>query len=53
MDPLTAAMLLATELVKLTALIVADQPPEVRAELWKLHLERERAFMAFVAGLRS
>ncbi len=53
MDPLTATILpLVTAALELAKLVIESQPPEVRAELWKLHLERERAFMEFWRALR-
>lgn len=39
MDPLTAAIALVTELTKLATVVIESQPPEVRAELWKMYLD--------------
>lgn len=47
MDPITAALTLATELVKLTVLIIESHPPELRAKVaaqqWE-DLQRWRTF---------
>ena len=39
MDPLTAFVNLATELVKLFREVAQGQPPEVKAELWRMYLD--------------
>jgi len=52
MDPLTAILQLIAELTKLVTVVVDSQPPEVRAELWRLHLEDVKAWRAFLERFR-
>ena len=52
MDPVTAALNLATEVVKLIALIVETTPPEVRDERAKIALEDLRRWREFVDRFR-
>ena len=51
MDPLTAALQVALETLKLANKIVDGQPPEVRAKLWELHLRQAERWDAFCAML--
>ena len=51
MDPLTPLLAFATEVVKLIETAIEGQPPEVRAELWKLYLEDVKAWRSFWQGL--
>ena len=51
MDPLTALLAFATELVKLIEKAIDGQPPEVKAELWRLHIDDIKAWRAFWQGL--
>jgi len=39
MDPLTAALNLATTVAQIVKLVIESQPPEVRAEFARIHLE--------------
>lgn len=39
MDPVTAALNVIAELTKLATVVIESQPPEVRAELWKIYLD--------------
>jgi hypothetical protein len=48
MDPLTAALQLANTIAEIVRLAIEAQPPEVRAELAKLHLEQLRAWLTFL-----
>lgn len=52
MDPLTAALNLATVIAEIVKLAIESQPPEVRAELAKLHLDQQRAWMEFLRQFR-
>ena len=47
MDPLTAALQLATVIADIIKTAMEGQPPEVRAELWRQHLEDVKAWRAF------
>jgi len=47
MDPLTAFLKVLEAITKLIQTVVESQPPEVRAELWKLYLEDVKATRAF------
>lgn len=47
MDPITAAIKLIEAITKLATVIIESQPPEVRAELWKMHLEDMKAWREF------
>ena len=51
MDPLTGLLAFATELVKLVEKVMDSQPPEVRADLWKMHLDDVKAWRSFWQGL--
>ena len=51
MDPLTELLAFATEVVKLIEKAIDGQPPEVRAELWKLYLDDVRAWREFRSHL--
>ena len=48
MDPITAALLLGTEVVRLIEKILDGMPAEVKAEYAKLALEDLRAWRAFL-----
>ncbi len=48
MDPITAALNLATEVVKLIVLIIQTTPPELRAEQAKVALDDLRKWQAFL-----
>jgi len=48
MDPLTAALNLATEVVKLIALIIQTTPPELRAAQAEQALKDLRTWQAFI-----
>jgi hypothetical protein len=52
MDPLTAALLLATEIAKLIHVAIESQPPDVRAEFAKMHLEDMQKWRAFLERFR-
>lgn len=47
MDPLTAALQLANTIAEIVKLAMESQPPEVRAEMWRQHLEDAKAFREF------
>ena len=47
MDPLTAALQLATVIAEIIKAAMADQPPDVKAELWRQHLEDVKAWREF------
>ena len=51
LDPVTAALLLGTEVVKLIEKILDGMPAEVKAEYAKLALEDLRAWRAFLDKL--
>ena len=51
MDPLTAALNLASRVLDVTEKIIDGQPPEVRARLWELHLKHAERWDAFCAML--
>ena len=48
MDPLTAALLLANTIAKIVLLSIESQPPEVRAEFARLHLEQLQQWLKFL-----
>lgn len=48
MDPLTAALTLATEVVKLIGMIIQHTPPDVREERARMALEDLRQWREFV-----
>ena len=52
MDPVTAALTLATEVVKLIALIIQTTPEAVRDERARMALEDLRKWQAFVDRFR-
>lgn len=47
MDPLTAMLNLATEIVKLIGKGMDGQPPEVRAQMWMWYIEDMKAWREF------
>lgn len=47
MDPLTAALELAKTIAEIVKLTIESQPPDVRAEIWRLYLEDMKAWRAF------
>jgi hypothetical protein len=47
MDPLTAALQLATVIAEIIKTAMADQPPDVKAALWKEHLADVQAWREF------
>jgi len=47
-DPLTAALIALASVIDLVKEIVKNQPPEVAAELWRLHLEDVKAWREFL-----
>ena len=51
MDPLTQILVLANTIAEIVKLAMESQPPEVRAELWRQHLEDVKAWRAFWQGL--
>jgi hypothetical protein len=51
MDPITAALKLADTIAEIVKLAMESQPPEVRAELWRMHLEDMKAWRSFWQGL--
>lgn len=48
MDPLTAALVLANTVAEIVKLAIESQPPEVRAEFAKMHLEDMKKWREFV-----
>lgn len=52
MDPVTAALVLATEVVRLITLIIQTTPEDVRAERARIALEDLRRWQAFVDRFR-
>lgn len=52
MDPVTAALTLATEVVKLIALIIQTTPEDLRDERARMALEDLRKWQAFVDRFR-
>jgi hypothetical protein len=50
MDPLTAVLQLATVIAEIVKIAMEGQPPDVRAELWRQHLEDIKAWRAFWQG---
>ena len=48
MDPLTAALILANTVAEIVKLAMEGQPPEVRAEFARMHLEDMHKWRAFV-----
>jgi hypothetical protein len=51
MDPLTAVLQLANTIAEIVKLAMEGQPPDVRAELWRQHLEDENAWREFWSHL--
>jgi hypothetical protein len=47
MDPLTAFFSAVEAGFKLVSTVIEGQPPDVKAELWKLYLQDVKAFRAF------
>jgi len=47
MDPLTAALTLATEIVKLCLAVIESQPPELRAAIAKQQWDDFQKWRAF------
>lgn len=47
MDPVTAALNLASQIVKLMTLAIESQPPEMRAAIAQQHLEGLKRFQDF------
>lgn len=47
MDPLTAFFNALEKGLDLVKTIIEGQPPEVKAELWKIYLEDVKAWRAF------
>lgn len=43
----------AIELIKFATTVIESQPTEVRAELWKMHLEDLKQWRAFWSAFRS
>lgn len=39
MDPITAALNLATQIAEIVKIAIEGQPPDVRAELWRLYVQ--------------
>lgn len=52
MDPLTAALELANTIARIFEKAIDSQPPDVRAELWRMYLEDVKAWRAFFDSLR-
>ena len=52
MDPVTAALTLATEVVKLIALIIQTTPEDLRDERARMALDDLRKWQAFVDRFR-
>lgn len=48
MDPLTAALTLASDIVKLITVAIESQPPELRAEFAKAQLEGLKRWQDFL-----
>lgn len=51
MDPLTAALQLANTLADIVKLAMESQPPEVRAEFARMHLQDVKAWRELIARL--
>lgn len=49
-DPITAALELATAITEVIKLAMEGQPPDVRAELWRMHVEDVKAWRTFWQG---
>lgn len=52
MDPLTALFNAIEKGFELFKVIIEGQPPEVKAELWKMHLEDVKAWREFWAKFK-
>jgi hypothetical protein len=48
MDPLTAALNLANTIAEIVKLAIESQPPEVRAEIARMHLEDMKRWREFI-----
>jgi hypothetical protein len=52
LDPLTAALQLVNSILNLIAVVVESQPPDVRATLWRMHVEDLKEWRAFLKSLK-
>jgi len=51
-DPLTAALQLVNSILALITAVVESQPPDVRATLWRMHVEDLKEWRAFLKSLK-
>jgi hypothetical protein len=52
LDPLTAALQLVNSILNLIAVVVESQPPDVRATLWRMHVEDLKEWRTFLKSLK-
>lgn len=51
MDPLTAALQLANTIAEIVKQAMADQPPEVKRQLWEWYVQDAKAWRDFWARI--